>query len=77
MGSSSKSLLELKKSVVVGNYSERQAFYTREITLEKHLEDEDVARLNIKVRKDDEDNIPHYIPILTRKENNTKEDLWL
>ena len=44
--------------------------------MEKHNEDEDAARWNVLVHKEDEQNIPHYIPIRTKKGDEELEDLW-
>ena len=44
--------------------------------MEKHDDKEDAARWNVLVHKEDENNIPHYIPIQTGKGEKETEDFW-
>ena len=53
-----------------------KCYFEKEIILEKHTGEEDAARWNIQVKKEEEHKIPHYIPISVQTGDSFREDLW-
>ena len=53
-----------------------KCYFEKEIILEKHTGEEDAARCNIQVKKEEEHKIPHYIPISVQTGDAFWENLW-